>query len=69
MFPIDHDVSVIEIVISSIYVSDEVEKVRLKVSGDGSLEYHLDAFKAALIASGFTSHTVDLIKITRGNEE
>lgn len=58
-----------EIAINSIYPQGESPQVKLKVSGDGSLEYFLDAFKAALIAFGFVGATVEKIVITEGATE
>lgn len=59
----------IEIVIKGVYQFGEEEQVRLKVSGDGSLEYFVDTMKAALVAFGFAPQTVEKIKITDGGDE
>lgn len=59
----------IEIIIKGVYQLGEEEQVRLKVSGDGSLEYFVDTMKAALVAFGFAPQTVEKIKITEGSEE
>lgn len=58
-----------EIIIKGIYQLGEEEQVRLKVSGDGSLEYFVDTMKAALVAFGFAPQTVEKIKITDGGDE
>lgn len=48
----------------------EEEQVRLKVSGDGSLEYFVDTMKAALVAFGFAPQTVSKIGfVEEANEE
>ena len=59
----------IEIIIKGVYQLGEEEQVRLKVSGDGSLEYFVDTMKAALVAFGFAPQTVEKIKITEGGDE
>ena len=59
----------IEIVMEGLYPQRAVEQVRLKVSGDGSLEFFLEAMKAALIAFGYAPQTVEKLKLVEGNEE
>lgn len=60
----------VEIILRGIYPMGEEEQVRLKVSGDGSLEYFVDTMKAALVAFGFASSTVSKIGfIEEPNEE
>lgn len=59
----------VEIIIKGVYQLGEEEQVRLKVSGDGSLEYFVDTMKAALVAFGFAPQTVEKIKITDGGDE
>lgn len=49
----------IEIILRGIYAVGEEEQVRLKVSGDGSIDYFVDTMKAFLIAAGFVRETVD----------
>lgn len=49
----------IEIILRGIYTVAEEERVRLKVSGDGSIEYFVDTMKAFLVAAGFVRETVE----------
>lgn len=60
----------VEIIIRGLYGMEEEEQCRLKVTGDGSLEYFVDTMKAALVAFGFVSATVDKIGFKdQGDEE
>lgn len=60
----------VEIILRGIYPMGEEEQARLKVSGDGSLEYFVDTMKAALVAFGFAPSTVSKIRfIEEPNEE
>lgn len=69
MFWTSENPNSMEIIIKGIYQLGEEEEVRLKVSGDGSLEYFVDTMKAALVAFGFAPKTVEKIKITDGGDE
>jgi hypothetical protein len=57
----DHNTHTIEVVLRGNYPVGEEEQVRLKVSGDGSVEYFVDTMKAFLIAAGFAPKTVEKI--------
>lgn len=57
----DHNTHTIEIILRGNYPVSTEEQVRLKVTGDGSLEYFVDSMKAFLIAAGFTPKTVEKI--------
>ena len=60
----------VEIILRGLYPMGEEEQVRLKVSGDGSLEYFVDTMKAALVAFGFAPQTVSKIGfVEEPNEE
>lgn len=66
----DSDTQSVEIILRGIFSVGEEEQVRLKVSGDGSLEYFVDTMKAFLVAAGFAPATVEKIGlIERGEEE
>jgi hypothetical protein len=64
MFGHSENTQSIEIILRGIYSVGEEEQVRLKVSGDGSLEYFVDSMKAFLIAAGFAFKTVEKIGFT-----
>ena len=51
----------IELILRGLYPFQEEEQVRLKVSGDGSLEYFVDTMRAFLVAAGFPPATVEKI--------
>lgn len=53
MFGHSDNTQSIEIILKGIYSVGEEEQVRLKVSGDGSLEYFVDTMRAFLVAAGF----------------
>jgi hypothetical protein len=60
----------VEIILRGLYPMGEEEQVRLKVSGDGSLEYFVDTMQAALVAFGFSPETVSKIGfVEKANEE
>lgn len=40
----------------------------VEIGGDGSLDHILDAFKAALVAAGFSTVTAGKLEICDGNE-
>lgn len=43
-----------EIIINGLFTkSEEQEQVRLKITGDGSLDYFINTFRATLLAFGF----------------
>lgn len=66
----DSNTHTVEIIVRGNYPMGEEEQVRLKVSGDGSLEYFVDTMKAALVAFGFAHQTVDKIGLVeQGDEE
>lgn len=69
-FQNDDNTHSIEIIVRGKYPVEEQEQVRLKVSGDGSLEYFVDTMRAALIAFGFAHETVQKVGlIEEGHEE
>lgn len=41
----------------------EVEQTKLTMAGDGSIEFFLDAFRAALVAHGFTPQTAQRLDL------
>ena len=59
MFGHSENTQSIEIILRGIYSVGEEEQVRLKVSGDGSLEYFVDTMRAFLLAAGFATQTVE----------
>lgn len=59
MFGHSENTQSIEIILRGIYSVGEEEQVRLKVSGDGSLEYFVDTMRAFLLAAGFAPQTVE----------
>lgn len=69
MFLTDDNTHNVEIVISNIYPQKEVEQIRLKVGGYGSIEYFIDSMKAALLAFGFCAETVQRIGFMRQGDE
>ncbi len=69
MFLTDDNTHNVEITISSIYPQKEVEQIRLKVGGDGSIEYFIDSMKAALLAFGFCAETVQRIGFKQPGDE
>lgn len=69
MFRDDSNTHSVEIVINGLFNMHEEEQIRLKVTGDGSLEYFVDTMKAALIAFGYTPSTVSKIGFIEPGEE
>lgn len=69
MFLTDDNTHSIEIVINNIYTEKEIEQIRLKVGGDGSIEYFIDSMKAALLAFGFCAETVQRIGFKQPGDE
>lgn len=65
----DDNTHSIEIIIRGKYPVEEQEQVRLKVSGDGSLEYFVDTMRAALVAFGFVPDTVAKIGLVEEADE
>lgn len=59
MFGHSENTQSIEIILRGIYTVGEEEQVRLKVSGDGSLEYFVDTMRAFLVASGFCPKSIE----------
>lgn len=65
----DDNTHSIEIIIRGKYPVEEQEQVRLKVSGDGSLEYFVDTMRAALVAFGFVPDTAKKIGLVEEADE
>lgn len=59
MFGHNDNTQSIEIILRGIYSVGEEEQVRLKVSGDGSLEYFVDTMRAFLVAAGFCQNSIE----------
>lgn len=59
----DYNTHSIEIKLKGNYPSGLEEQVKLKVLGDGSIQYFMDTFKAFMISAGFSSDVVEQIAI------
>lgn len=56
-----------KIVINGIYLDKEIEQIALKIAGDGSIDYFIDVFRAALVAFGFEAETAERL-VLKENE-
>lgn len=60
----------LEIIVHGLFSKhSEVEQTRVIMAGDGSIEYFLDAFRAALVAHGFTPATAQRLELRQTKAE
>ena len=52
-----------KIIINGIYFDKEVQQIALKIAGDGSIDYFIEVFKAALVAFGFDAETAQRLSL------